>query len=253
MVYEPRTYRHPARGNNLVSFSAVIKESDLYIQARRNLRRKALKALLKYRTTLERYIEQHPYFLTAMEPLPVEEAAPQIVKEMMRAAEKAGVGPMAAVAGAIAERVGEELLAFSPEIIVENGGDIFLKSLRRRAIGIYAGKSSFSGKLALEINPEDTPLGVCTSSGTIGHSFSKGRADVAVVLSESAALADATATAVGNLVQKSADIPQAIEFASHIEGVKGVMIIIGDDLGVWGNVKLIRSVADASPDDSHSR
>ena len=253
MVYEPRTYRHLLKNYDLVSFSVVIRESDLYIRARRNLRRKALKALLKCRSTLEGYMERHPHFLTAMEPLSVEETAPQLVAEMSRAAEKAGVGPMAAVAGAIAESVGQALLPFSPEIIVENGGDIFLSILRRRLIGVYAGESSFSGRLALEINPEDTPLGVCTSSGTVGHSFSKGKAGAAVVLSTSTALADATATAVGNLVQEAADIPRATEFASHIEGIKGVVIIIGDALGVWGEVKLVRLGADALSDDKHNR
>ncbi|GAG89833.1 unnamed protein product, partial [marine sediment metagenome] len=111
-------------------------------------------------------------FLTSLEPLFVSDNAPRIVKSMSEAAKRVGTGPMASVAGAIAEFVGNELLAFSPEIILENGGDIFLKSSKKRLIGIYAGKSPLTGKIGLEINGDDTPLGICTSSGTVGHSLS---------------------------------------------------------------------------------
>ncbi len=132
-----------------------------------------------------------------------------IVKTMAEAAEKAGVGPMAAVAGAIAEYVGRELLPFSREVIVENGGDIFLKTQKTRSIGIYAGESSpFTGKLALRIEPKDTPLGICTSAGTVGHSLSFGKCDAAILVSPSASLADAAATAVGNLIQSADGHPQ---------------------------------------------
>jgi len=151
-----------------------------------------------------------------------------------------GVGPMAAVAGAIAEMVGRELLNFSSEVIVENGGDIFLCHKKMRHIGIYAGDSPLSGKLALEIEPEDTPLGVCTSSGTVGHSLSFGKADAAIVLSPSAALADAAATAVGNMVKTAEDMPRAIEFVREVEGLTGIAIIVGDKMAVWGKINLVR-------------
>jgi len=160
---------------------------------------------------------------------------------MADAARLCGVGPMAAVAGAIAEFVGRELLEFSPEIIVENGGDIFVKSLRQRTIGIYAGGSPLTGRLGLQIEPEDTPLGICTSSGTVGHSLSFGRADAAIVLADSATLADAAATAIGNRVSEPADIEKGIEFAQSIGQLKGVVIIKGDKLGVWGEVKLVKT------------
>jgi ApbE superfamily uncharacterized protein (UPF0280 family) len=157
---------------------------------------------------------------------------------MSESARKVGVGPMASVAGAIAEFVGNELLAFSPEIIIENGGDIFLKSLKKRLIGIYAGKSPLSGKIGLEINEQDTPLGVCSSSGTVGHSLSYGKADAVVVLSKSATLADAAATAIGNLIVEPSDIPRGIEFAKGIESLLGIIIIKDDKMGLWGKVKI---------------
>ena len=237
-MYEPRTYRHWIKGKDLVSFNIVVKETDLFICATSNLKRKAYKLVLKYRGTLERYIERHPSFLASLEPLPAGDDAPHIVKTMSEAAGKVGIGPMASVAGAIAEFVGNELLAFSPEIIVENGGDIYLKSLKKRLIGIYAGKSPLTGKLGLEINGEDTPLGICTSSGTVGHSLSYGKADAVIVLSKSAVLADAAATAVGNLIKQPNDIPNGLDFAKGIDGLKGVIIIQDDKIGLWGEIKI---------------
>jgi ApbE superfamily uncharacterized protein (UPF0280 family) len=237
-MYQLRAYRHWVKDKDLVSFNVVIKETDLYIRATTNLKRKALKLVMKYRGILERYIEGHPLFLTSLQPVVVEDNAPYLVTEMAEAAKKVGVGPMASVAGAIAEFVGSQLLAFSPEIIVENGGDIYLKSLGKRLIGIYAGKSPLTGKIGLEINEQDTPMGICTSSGTVGHSLSYGKADAVIALSPSAALADAAATAIGNRVNQPTDIPKGIEFAQSIEGLTGVIIIQDDQIGLWGEVKL---------------
>ena len=240
-MYQPRTYRHWIRDSDLVSFNVVVKETDLCISARTNLRRKALRLVSKYRSTLERYITQHPSFLTSMEALPIDDDTPQIIKMMLEAAHKAGVGPMASVAGAIAECVGTELLTFSPEVIVENGGDIYLRISKKRVIGVYAGNSPLSGKIGLEINGRDTPLGVCTSSGTVGHSLSYGKADAVIALSRSATLADAAATAIGNLIKEPTDISSGIEVAQSIAGLKGVIIIIGSDMGLWGEVKICQT------------
>jgi len=242
-MYEPRTYRHWIKDKDLISFNIVVKETDLYVRASTNLQKKAYELVLKYRNALEGYIKQHPAFLTSLEPLPVSDDAPPIIIDMSAAAEKVRVGPMASVAGAIAEFVGNELSAFSPEIIIENGGDIYLKSLRKRIVGIYAGKVPLTGKIGLEIKGQDTPLGICTSSGTVGHSLSYGKADAVVVLSKSATLADAAATAIGNLIVQPGDIPNGLEFASSIEGLKGVMIIKEDKIGLWGEVEICQMAA----------
>jgi len=235
---EPRTYRHWIEGKDLIPFSVIVKETDLHIRASSNLKRKAHRLVLKYRRQLEDYIERNPTFLTSLKPLPFPADAPQIVKQMSEAAQQAGVGPMAAVAGAIAEFVGNELLAFSPEIIIENGGDIYLKSLKKRVIGVYAGESPLTGKIGLEIDGQDTPLGICTSSGTVGHSLSYGTADAVIVLSHSAVLADASATAIGNLINQPGDMTRGIEFAKGIKGLNGVVIIKGDNVAFWGEIKI---------------
>lgn len=237
-MFQPRTYRHWIKDNNLVPFYATVGETDLFISAQNDLKEEALNAIMTFRALLEQYIESHHSFLTTLEPLEVTADAPEIVKEMAEAANKAGVGPMAAVAGAIAEGVGRKLLKFSQEVIVENGGDIFLKIQKRRMIGIYAGESPFTGGLVLEIDPEETPLGICTSSGTVGHSLSFGQADAVIVISPSTALADAAATATCNLIKEVDDIPRGIEFAQGIIGLTGLVIIKGDKMGAWGQIKL---------------
>ena len=221
-----------------MSFTVTVKETDLFIRAASNLQRKALRLVEKYRGQLERYIENNPEFLTSLKPLAVSPGAPRIALDMIEAGNKVGVGPMAAVAGAVAEYVGRELLEFSPEIIVENGGDIFLKIARKRTVGIYAGDSPLTGKIGLEIVPQDTPMGICTSSGTVGHSFSRGKADAVVILAGSATLADAAATAICNRVISPDDIKSAIDYGKTLEGLKGIVIVIGENMGVWGNVKL---------------
>ena len=237
-MYQPRTYRHRVQGQDLVSFNVVVKETDLYIRASSNLESNAYKSVVKYRSLLERYIERQPIFATSLEPLSVTEDAPQIVKEMADSARRVGVGPMASVAGAIAQFVGDELSASLPEVIIENGGDIYLKSIKDRVIGIYAGNSPLSGKIGLEVRGEDTPLAVCTSSGTVGHSLSFGKADAVVAVSKSATLADAAATAIGNIICHPDDIPSGIAFAQDTKGLLGVIIIKDDKIGIWGKLTI---------------
>ena len=240
-MYEPRNYRRWIKDRDLISFRAVVRETDLYISALSNLKEIAVKAIRKHRQPLEEYSVSHPLFLHSLEPYAVENNAPAIVKEMSNAATIAGVGPMAAVAGAIAEAVGKDLLAYSPEIIVENGGDIFIKSLKKRYIGIYAGSSPFTGKIALEIEAENSPLGICTSSGTVGPSLSLGAADAVITLAPSAALADAAATAIGNRIMAVTDIDKEIEQGGSNYGLMGLVIIKDDRIGLWGRVKLVQS------------
>jgi ApbE superfamily uncharacterized protein (UPF0280 family) len=241
-MYQPRSYRLWVRDKDLTSFSVAVKETDLYVRASSNLKSTTYELVQKYRSMLEDYIEQHPRFATSLKPMSVARKVPDIIREMAAATKKVGVGPMASVAGAIAQFVSQELLGYSPEVIIENGGDIYMKSLKDRTVGIYAGRSPLSGKLGLEIRADETPLGVCTSSGTVGHSLSFGKADAVVVTSSSAILADAAATAIGNIISSPDDFPKGIEFAQNIEGLLGVVIIKDDKMSVWGKITL-RSIA----------
>jgi ApbE superfamily uncharacterized protein (UPF0280 family) len=239
-MYEERIYRNLVKTDDLVKFVVVVKETDLLVRAERDLSKETRESVLKYRQQIEAYIESNSEFQRSLIPLKDDPFAPEIVREMIRTSQWAHVGPMAAVAGAMAESVSKDLLKLSKEVIVENGGDIFLATSKERTIGVYAGSSPLSLKIGMVIGPEDSPLGVCTSSGTVGPSLSFGKADAVCILSKSAALADAGATAVGNIVKEKKDIELGLERGKEIEGISGVLIILGDKMGVWGNVKLIQ-------------
>jgi hypothetical protein len=217
-----------------------VKETDLYILARTPLEREAREAIIHLRQQLEEYIKGNPLFQTSLVPLPADSRAPRIVNEMLAAAQQAGVGPMAGVAGAMAAFVGTALLPVTPEVVVENGGDIFLRINTERKVGIFAGASPLSMRVGIRVPAERTPLGVCTSSATVGPSLSLGKADAVCVISPSATLADAAATALGNMVQGKGDIEQALEAGRKIPGVEGAVIIVGDALGAWGEYELVK-------------
>jgi ApbE superfamily uncharacterized protein (UPF0280 family) len=239
-MYAQRTYRNLVRTDDLVKFEVILKETDLLVRAERDLSSKTRESVLKYRQQIETYIEANPEFQRSLIPLKEDPYASEIVREMIRTSRLAHVGPMAAVAGAMAESVSKDLLPISKEVIVENGGDIYLATSRERTIGIYAGCSPLSLKIGIVIDPEDSPLGVCTSSGTVSHSLSFGRADAVCIVSKSAALADAVATSIGNIVKEKNDIELGLERGKEIEGVLGVLIILGEKMGVWGDVKLAK-------------
>lgn len=244
MDFTDRFYRQDHRQVDLVHFQVAVAETDLDIGVRKERFSSELVAWVEEmiracRRPLEDYIQRDPGFLSALTPYTVLPDAPLMVQTMAEAGRLAGVGPMAAVAGAVAESVGKAISKRSRDVIVENGGDIFLRSSRIRKVGIFAGDSPLSNRVTIEIRPDETPLGICTSSGKVGPSLSFGRADAVVVLSPAVALADAVATACGNLIQSTDDLARALEFASGIRGVKGVLVIKDDRLAVWGSVKLL--------------
>ena len=230
-------YRAIVKEDDLINYDVVFKETDLFIKTKKDLRDTAMRAVLKYRKDIEDYIAGDPLFKTSMSPYKIKDGAPEIVKKMAYAAEIAGVGPMASVAGAIAEFVGENLSQFSEEVIVENGGDIYIRGFKERKVAIYSGDSPFSCRIGLKIHPGGRALGICTSSGTVGHSFSFGKADAAVILSESATVSDAVATATGNLIKTEEDIEKGIDFARKTPEILGVVIIKGKRMGLWGELE----------------
>lgn len=237
--HEPRTYRDQIEEDHLVSFTVTVKETDLFIRACHPLEKTVLDLILLHRGYLERFIEIHPEFLTSLVPLNFSGPMPRIVRDMIEAGNKAGVGPMAAVAGAVAERVGMDLIQHSDQVIIENGGDVFIKTREPVVVALSAGNSPLSMKVGLKVFPANAPTAVCTSSGTVGHSLSFGKADAVCVVSDSCPLADAAATAIGNLVQRPSDIEKGIELGKNIGGVTGVLIVVNDRIGAWGKIELV--------------
>jgi ApbE superfamily uncharacterized protein (UPF0280 family) len=244
LAHRRRTYRSRTRPEGLVEFRMRIGETNLQILAGRDLSGPARSLARDARAELHRYRKLDPRFFETLGPHDVPLDAPPLVREMARAGKLAGVGPMAAVAGAIAERVGRGLMAESSEVIVENGGDLFISITRPRRVAVFAGDSPLSMKLALEIAPGQTPLGVATSSATVGPSVNFGKADAAVVLAPDAALADAAATALGNRVRSGGDLEPALAWALGIEGVRGALVVLGGQFAARGEVRLAEPARD---------
>jgi len=238
-MHQKRSYRDTACVNNLTAFKVVVKETDLFVHSAKNLMKIARELILEYRGFIELYIKKHAEFEKTLQPWKINEPVPNIISDMINAGAKAGVGPMASVAGAIAEHVGIGLLEHTDEVIVENGGDLFIKTDNPVTVGIFAGNSPLSMNIGLHVNPGGKQLAVCTSSGNVGHSFSLGKADAVCVVSKSCSLADAAATSIGNHVIKKTDIQKAIDFGKTIEGVKGIALITDDKIGLWGDIKIV--------------
>ncbi len=241
--YKKRSYRQAVTTpDGLVSNFIHVKETDLHILAAGNIEEDGYNLVHRYRNQLENYIATHPDFLTSLVPLRQDTLAMPIIRDMLQAGAAANVGPMAAVAGAVAEYVGRDLLGSGrEEIIVENGGDIFIKRNVDCVTAIYAGESQLNRKVGIRLPAASMPLGVCTSSGTVGHSLSLGKADSVTVLAGSTPLADAAATRLGNEVSSGGKecITRALEAARTIPGILGVVIICGEQMGAWGEVNLI--------------
>jgi ApbE superfamily uncharacterized protein (UPF0280 family) len=237
--YEERLYRARCKSRGLVSFTVRVKETDLWIAADKDLESQAVGSIQRHRRGLENYIVSHSSFLEALTPWPEDDLAPPLVRSMIAAGRAAGSGPMAAVAGAIAHFVGNDLLALSSRVVVENGGDVFLATGRDMVVAVDAGNSPLTGRLGVELAASEMPLCLCTSSGTVGHSFSQGRADAATVAAKDGALADAMATMLGNRVQGKGDLAPALEWAATVPGVKGALAVLGDKLAAWGDLTLV--------------
>ena len=237
---EKRTYRSFIARNGLTGFQVRHQETDLHIQADRNLENEVSAWIIEARLSIENYARSHPGFLESYTPLPDDSFAPSIVRDMLESSLIAGVGPMAAVAGAIAHHIGKRCVELtSGEVIVENGGDIFLRVLDPITTAIWAGTSPLSGKVGIAVATDRMPLGICTSSGTVGHSRSFGKADAVTIVSESVSLADATATSIGNMVRTERDIDPGLNALQKIPGILGGVIIKGTKLGIWGQIELV--------------
>lgn len=242
--YIQRSYRCVSEAGDLISSYVRLEDTDLHILADKRVDAPALSMALQYRLQIEGFIQQHPEFANSLLPLSYNNYLPPIVKAMIEAGKMASVGPMAAVAGTIAEFVGKGLLVNGcREVMVENGGDIFLNRLQDCTVAIFAGESSLSMKVGVKIPAAMMPVAICTSSGTVGHSLSFGAADSVTVLARSTPLADAVATRLGNEVGESSGgnsgIERALFVGRKIEGVLGVVVICGEKIGAVGEVELI--------------
>lgn len=239
--FEPRTYRTQFNTNRFSSFVVTHHETDLWIGVdplsyNEKMKEVALAKMKSLRGKFDKYIQIEPFFKKSLKPFQPKDEAPIEAIEMAMAAEKAGIGPMAAVAGLFAREIGEELLQnFSvKELVIENGGDIFVLLQDELVLSVFAGESILSERIGLVIPAENKKLGICTSAGTVGPSISYGKADAVVVVCNDILLADAFATALGNKVKSPDHVEKVIKQAEQYPEIQSVLIICEDKVGVKG-------------------
>jgi ApbE superfamily uncharacterized protein (UPF0280 family) len=220
------------------TFQILVEETDLRVTCSEDLSLPMLDLVSRLRGQIKAWIRLHPEFRTSLVPVCVPAGAPEIVRRMADGAQLAGVGPFAAVAGTVAQMVAESFAKRSPDLIVENGGDIYIYSRCERIVGLLPDPQ---GELiGLRVLPEDCPVSLCASSAYIGHSLSLGKGDLAVVRATDGALADACATALCNMLQEAKDVERAVRRAEDMRkiGVQGVFLQCAERIGIWGNMEL---------------
>jgi len=243
--YQPRLYREAMGNSRWTSFRSAYRETDLWVAIdtkhySKEAERFTMDRILCYRQIIEKHIAYHPEFHDSLTPVVDPGGTHPIITAMSEAAGQAGTGPMSAVAGAMAEHICCDLLAEyeADEVVVENGGDIFMKLTAPVSVAVHAGSSPLSEKIALQIKPEQTPLSLCCSSGTIGHSLSFGIADACMIGCRSGAEADAFATAFCNKVKNAGMVHEVTEQALGHSQIMSVVIITGDKLALGGRIEV---------------
>jgi ApbE superfamily uncharacterized protein (UPF0280 family) len=233
-----RTYRS-VRQDDLISFQLVIEETDLWVAAQQDLGLSMADHVRFLRGQIKSYAAIHPQFLTSLEPLEATSRDPEIIRRMCRAGQLTGVGPMAAVAGTVAQMLGEHFRSCSEDLLIENGGDTYLCSTRDRHIGIL-NMPDQDVRLCVPVAAREFPCSFCASSAKIGHSLSFGKADLVVVRAKDAALADAAATALANALTGAEAMDTVLAHAQGWEsiGIEGVFTQCEGKIGVWGKMQL---------------
>jgi uncharacterized protein len=238
-VIRERFYRDISFNHRLKKFQVRVEETDMLVMAEKFLKKEAQEEVEKQRSIIKGYIQNHPEFYTSFSPVRCE-SEEEIIRLMCDSARMTETGPMASVAGAIAEVTGKKILPFTEQVFIENGGDIFVKMDKDFNVGIYTGDASLSFRLGLKIRGGNSPIGIATSSGTIGHSFSYGKADAVTVISGSASLSDGSATYFGNLITGDKIGKGAIEKEiKRFPFIEGMLIIKGREIFAWGNIELV--------------
>lgn len=241
MEYRERSYRSRFSDDERRWFCVKFLESDLWIGVDRGSYSASMEAdtyamLVELRRSMDAYLLMDPAYKAALTPYDAGLEAPDILKEMSRISHKTGIGPMSAVAGAVAKRVAEFLGI--KEVIVENGGDIYAQAASDMDISVFAGQSPLSEKIGLHIPAEDFPLGICTSSGTVGPSLSLGRADAVMIVCKDVLLADSYATAMANRIKTVSDLQPVIDHISNIPDMLGAIAVKDDRMAITGRFEL---------------
>ena len=245
MEYTERSYRSRFSNDERRWFCVKFLESDLWIGVDSGSYSASMEAdtyamLVELRRSMDAYLLMDPAYKTALVPYDAGLEAPDILKEMSLVSHKTGIGPMSAVAGAVAVRVAEYIKSkFGvKEIVVENGGDIYVETHSDMDISVFAGQSPLSEKIGLHIPTADFPLGICTSSGTVGPSLSLGRADAVMIVCKDVLLADSYATAMANRIKTVNDLQPVIDRIQNIPDILGAIVVKDDRMAICGQYEL---------------
>ncbi len=244
-LFEERTYRSQFNSERFAGFEINYLETDLWIGINSSsfqpeIKNVALAKIKCLRNKFYEYIRAEPFFKKSLKPFNPSGFAPLEAKQMAAAAEKAGIGPMSAVAGLFAREVGEEIIQnfLVDEMVIENGGDIYVLLKDELVLSVFAGDSILSERIGLVIPPEKKKLGICTSAGTVGPSLSYGKADAVVVICEDILLADSFATAFGNKVKSPNDVEKVIKQSEKYPEILSLLIICEDKIGIRGDFEM---------------
>lgn len=215
------------------------KESDILICGDKSLDDKFVQeTLARYYGQIDGYRRKNPRFEASLLPLDSDPCAPQIVQDMLAASKLSGIGPFSAVAGAMAQYLGQDMLKSCGEVIVENGGDIFLKIKEDKNLGVYLGESFKIKSINLKIKKRDHPFGVASSSATIGHSLNFGNADLVSIIAKDAILADTFATALSNKIKKASDVDKVLKEAKKLDFIEAILIAFSGKLFLQGDIEI---------------
>ena len=245
MEYGERSYRSRFSNDERRWFCVKFLESDLWIGVDSGSYSASIEAdtyamLVDLRRSMDAYLLMDPAYKTSLTPYDAGLEVPNILKEMSKVSHKTGIGPMSAVAGAVAFRVAEYIKSKYgvKEIIVENGGDIYAEAHSDMDIAVFAGQSPLSEKIGLHIPATAFPLGICTSSGTVGPSLSLGRADAVMIVCKDVLLADSYATAMANRIKSVNDLQPVIDRIQNTPDILGAIAVKDDRMAICGQFEL---------------
>jgi len=245
MNYTERSYRSRFANDSKRWFCVKFLESDLWIGVSsgsylHSMEQDVYSLLVDLRRSMDAYLLMDPAYKTALVPYDAQQSAPDILKHMSKVSHRSGIGPMSAVAGAVAQHVAGYLCnRYSlDDVVVENGGDIYAQSVTDMDIAVFAGTSPLSEKVGLHIPAASFPLGICTSSGTVGPSLSFGRADAMLIVCRDTALADTYATAMANRIHSIDDLQPVIDLIQSNPDIMGALAVKDDRMAVCGNFEL---------------
>lgn len=234
-------YRNKVKSRNRYNWRILYKYSDILVSSDKDVEDRLKKLVKEVYSVLESHIKEDPSFQKSLSPVRSKPQYHPLIKKMCDKSAVFNVGPMATVAGAVCDFMAYGLDGLCRCLIIENGGDVFLKSDRDINMGVYLKNKHFADKLYLRVKRDDMPCGLCSSSGSFGHSLSMGKSDLVTVLAESTISADGAATSAANSINSSEDISKAINIYKNIKDIRGILIVKDDKLGIWGNIELIKN------------